>query len=251
MDKMKSVEVFQDTQRRIESGEYPSVVENKKVKIKNYKFGTRVGEKNLSTQNIDCMLAAEELSKLGKTCVLNMASAKHPGGGVIKGAMSQEEELCRRSNLYYGLPSEFYPLAQDEYIYSKDVTFFKDGNYNIIPEFKCDVITISAVNLMNGKPNDYHYIMNNKIRAILGAPARNGCVNLVSSAFGCGVFKNDPAYVADLFKRQLQAGFLSLYDNVVFAIYNDRNSVSDNFGTFEHILQWERVIIHKPKTWKQ
>ena len=55
--------------------------------------------------------------------------ASYKNGGVKSGAMHQEEELAERSNLMYGLPQEFYPLSIDEYIYTQDVTFFKNKYY--------------------------------------------------------------------------------------------------------------------------
>ena len=165
-----------------------------------------------------------------------MASYKKPGG-VRNGSMAQEEELARRSNLVWGLPQELYPLLVNDYIYTKDVTFFKNKYYGIIDSFKCDVITMAALNIREDViPKSYESIMVNKISNMLWTPYNNGCKNIVLSAFGCGVFGNDPRFVANLFKKILDQGFLSLYDNISFAILNDSNSVGSNFEIFKNIL---------------
>ena len=191
---------------------------------------------NIIVENIDCVKAAGKLAN--QTCILNMASYKHPGGGVTKGTMSQEEELARRSMLMKGLPDKFYPLQLSHFIYTEHVVFFKDQDYFVMQDFPCDVITIAAVNL-NGtdiKFDEWEKLTRLKIQAILYEPHVHGCENLVLSAFGCGVFKNDPNIVAKIFKEELDKGFANLYENVVFAIYNDHNSVSDNFQIFKNTL---------------
>lgn len=193
---------------------------------------------NITVNNIDCIIEAEKFSRhKGKTCMLNMASYKRPGGGVANGAMAQEEELCRRSNLMHGISDKHYPLKPNEYIYTKDVTFFKDENYLRIPEFKCDIITLPAVNKNTGPLKDYDSVMESKVRTMLYEPYQNGCKNLVLSAFGCGVYGNDPVYVATLFKKLLDEGFSTMYENISFAILNDRNAVGDNYNIFKTILR--------------
>ena len=71
---------------------------------------------------------------------------------------------------------------------------------------------------------------------MLMMPQKQGCRNLVLSAFGCGVFKNDPYFVSEIFKYYLE-GYASYYDNIVFSILNDKNSVGSNFEIFKKILE--------------
>jgi len=239
MNRDELIDVFQDTVNRVTNDEYPFELQSELVQLGSIpRLKMSLGNLcNIDVENEDCIVVADKLSKIGKTCMLNMASHKTPGGGVARGSMAQEEELARRSNLVFGLPIEHYPLSETELIYTKDVSFFKDKWYNIIPEFKCDVITIPAINRMVATPKDYESLTRNKIKNMLYAPHKNGCTNLVLSAFGCGVFKNDPRYISELFKL-LDSGYSELYDNITFAIINDRNSVSSNFEIFKNILKY-------------
>jgi len=88
--------------------------------------------------------AGVEWSKKGRTCILNMASYKRPGGGVERGARSQEECLFRCSNLFHVISKDFYPL-KEEALYTKDAVFIKDKNYNLMEPVTLDVITIAAM----------------------------------------------------------------------------------------------------------
>jgi uncharacterized protein (TIGR02452 family) len=146
------IDVFIDTENRVNNGEYNKdlkcvlkIFDKTLVKDPLFKITNTNG--SITVQNIDCIEAARQLSLKGKTCMLNMASYKKPGGGVRSGAMAQEEELSRRSNLVFGLNSHFYPLGLNSYLYTQNVTFFKDRYYQIVDSFDCDIITIAAVNL--------------------------------------------------------------------------------------------------------
>ncbi|HOB26413.1 MAG TPA: TIGR02452 family protein [Bacilli bacterium] len=190
--------------------------------------------------NTDSVSAVVEYSKLGKTCVLNMASYKRPGGGVYNGARAQEECLFRCSNLIHVVPNSFYPLEENESLYTKDAIFFKDNNYEYMEPITCDVVTISAINLNeNAKYDpvqnikDYRNVTKNKIRLMVSLAAQNGVKNLILGAWGCGVFKNDPKTMAQYFSEVLIGeGYSVDFDNIVFAIINDHNSVGNNFDIF-------------------
>jgi uncharacterized protein (TIGR02452 family) len=230
------MDIFEDTINKVESGKYRNYLKSEKVKFDTITVESEYNRFNVSVVNEDCIETARILSKEGKTCMLNMASHRKPGGGVKTGAMAQEEELARRSNLMWGLNSEYYPLSENEFIYTYDVDFFKDSDYNEIDPFICDVITMPAVNINVGKPSNYKYLMLEKIENILSYPYTKGCKNLVLSAFGCGVFKNDPKYVSGLFKELIYNKYGGLYDNIIFSIINDRNSVGSNYSVFKEVI---------------
>ena len=102
---------------------------------------------NIQVVNSDSVSALTEWCKIGKTAVLNMASHKRPGGGVINGARAQEECLFRCSNLGHVISTDFYHLQDNELLWTKDAIFFKDVNYAYMKDVSVDVITIAAPNL--------------------------------------------------------------------------------------------------------
>ena len=196
----------------------------------------------ISVINTDSVSAVVEYSKLGKTCVLNMASYKRPGGGVHNGARAQEECLFRCSNLIQVVPTSFYPLEVNDALYTKDAIFFKDKDYEYMEPVVCDVITIAAINLNENAKYDpvqniteYRKITKDKIRLMVSLAAQNGVKNLVLGAWGCGVFNNDPTTMSQYFSEVLIGeGYSVDFDNIVFAIINDHNSVGNNFDIFNN-----------------
>jgi hypothetical protein len=93
--------------------------------------------------------------------------------------------------------------------------------------------------IFNGleKPENYEEIMLSKIRSIFYIAKEERCQNIVLSAFGCGVFKNDPHFVASLFKKVIfEEGFREHFQNIAFAILNDHNSTQNNYEIFKQTL---------------
>ena len=285
MDKNLLISVFNDTMDCCIEQAY-TAPSGRKVDIegtgdmqKNTIFYTKLApvtqskgyDTEVEVANIDCLKAAESLVKekgYERVCVLNMASFIRPGGGVTKGSKAQEEDLCRRTNLFMsigqyhelGLPyginidkEHSYPLpAMFGAIYSPGVTVFREGSkdlYRYMEEpFKADVISIAALR----KPrldfnneyadNEAYGRMEVKIRQMFLAPAANGCEVLVLGAFGCGAYQNPPKVVANIFKDVLETEpYSGLYKKIVFAVLDDGNSHREhnpdgNFKPFHDIL---------------
>lgn len=186
-------------------------------------------------------------SDFDKVAVLNFASYKNPGGGFIRGASAQEEDLCRSSCLYHCLrdQKEFYMLGSqmgtDNILYSHDVVFFKDENYvNLEKPFVVDIITCAAPNI-SGQPElqnstEIVSILNRRIKFILDSAVLAEARELVLGAWGCGVFGNDPRLVANIFKNWLESEtFKGCFDNIVFAVL-DKSPDKTNFNTFQKVF---------------
>ena len=124
--------------------------------------------------NANCVDLAEQLISCGyRPAILNLASAKKPGGGYRDGLGAQEESLCRSSNLSLslyqygdpkyiyiresGVPSKSigYPLDRNfGGIYTPNATFFRNNKSKFFTirdtAFKCDIITVAALSF-NGR----------------------------------------------------------------------------------------------------
>jgi len=173
--------------------------------------------------------------------VLNMASALQPGGGILKGAIAQEESICLRSTLYPSLKDSFYRIPQNAAIYSPDVVVFRDSAQQELPKsewFFVDVISCAAVRgpdvvvktrqgvekQVYEWAQDYE-IMLMKARLIMQIARQKQISHLVLGALGCGVFKNPPEEVARIFKKVIHGhrkrpGVVGI-EEIVFAIFDD------------------------------
>lgn len=171
-----------------------------------------------------------------KVAILNFASYKNPGGMFMEGSIAQEEALCHESTLYEILShprivSEFYEknrrylvkgLYMDRVLYVPNVFFEHNGMQRYF-----DVITCAAPN--KGTAQKYQNVpddvcdkaMRDRIRAVLNAAELERVDVLILGAFGCGVFKNDPATVAQMFKEELHGHRFK----AVFAVPGDKYHV--------------------------
>lgn len=193
--------------------------------------------------------ARREVERGGLPAVLNMASEKTPGGGVIRGSGAQEENLFRRSTLLwslyrfapwhdeYGVDGDplgrSYPIPETGGIWSPHVRVFRsseESGYALLDEpFEVSVISVAAVKnpptvLEDGEerltPADAERTLR-KIRAILRIGSHSGATTLVLGALGCGAYRNPPRHVARLFHEVLgEPEFDGVFEDLVFAVYD-------------------------------
>lgn len=230
---MNLIEVFQDTLKHSEDLKQSTSIKYTFDDMLPPKLG--MYKDNITIVNSDTVSALIEYNVLGKTCILNMASSKRPGGGVANGARAQEECLFRCSNLAQVIPTTFYRLEEHEAIYTERAIFFKNKDYLYIDNIECDVVTIPAINLNSSDKNrNYEQVTKNKIRLMLSLAIKSNVKIMILGAWGCGVFGNDPNIMSQYFMDVLIGeGYNLNFNKVIFAIINDHNSVDNNFEIFK------------------
>ncbi|MER5642518.1 TIGR02452 family protein [Kitasatospora sp. NPDC002227] len=197
------------------------------------------------------MTAARRLLEAGArhVAVLNFASARNPGGGYLRGSKAQEEDLCRSALLYRCLleAPDYYEAhrASADLRYSHRVVFspavpvIRDDHRVLLERpYAVSFLTSPAPNAgqlalrsPDASPVDVREVLAERAGRVLAAAERHGVRELVLGAWGCGVFRNDPAEVAEAFERALGA-YGAAFDRVVFAVW-DRTPVSPNRAAFE------------------
>src|SRR5262245_984214 len=177
-------------------------------------------------------LAAARRLGPGAACLV-FASARNPGGGFLTGAQAQEEAIARASALHACLSTvpDFYAFHRadrdlrysDRVIYSPGVPVFRDDHDRLLDDaYRATFLTAAAPNLgaiLTNQPelaDEVPAVLRRRARRVVEIAAAHGHRTLVLGAWGCGVFRNVPATVADAFAEAL-AGVGGI-DHVVFAI---------------------------------
>ncbi|GAA5029993.1 TIGR02452 family protein [Streptomyces siamensis] len=194
---------------------------------------------------------ARRLTGDDPVAILNFASARNPGGGYLNGAQAQEEALCRASALYTCLAGvrEFYdhhrahrdPFYTDRVIHSPAVPVFRDDRGALLDApYHAGFLTAAAPNagvVLRRTPEraaELPGALAVRAERVLETAVAHGYRRLVLGAWGCGVFRNDPAQVADAFHTLLGADgrFAGAFTHVVFGVL-DRTRGSVTLGAFE------------------
>lgn len=187
----------------------------------------------------------------GDVACLVFASARHPGGGFLNGALAQEESLARASALYacQNAAPGFYefhrrypdPRYSDRVIYSPAVPVFRDDDGTLLAQpYLVSFLTAAAPNLgaiLASRPDvaaSVAGVLRGRAARVLEIAAAHGHRSLILGAWGCGVFRNDPALVAATFSDLLHAQ-PGWFDQVVFAVH-DHQPATPTYVAFASAL---------------
>ena len=173
-------------------------------------------------------VAYEEACSGYRVAVLDFADALKPGGYPELGAFTQEENMCRCSNLFAALTehSEYYDYHRagpdDIYtngaLYVPGVTMFKDDvSYERIPDEQFDVIVCPSPSTACDSR-----IIYDRAAGIVKLAAARGVDTLILGAWGCGAFGQDPYVIGKAFAKALNK-----YNHFIKVIFAVRPTVDD------------------------
>ncbi len=216
---------------------------------------TNTGEGEILLQEVGTLEAARMGQELGTVAVLNFANGEEPCGGARQGTNTQEEYLCRNTNLYHCLTraqllEPFYGYhrargqSSDRVIYTKGITVFKDGAPvpDYLPHkkwYEVDVLTCAAPALEETPhlgDGAREVLFRSRIRNICETARDNDVQVLILGAFGCGAFGNPPLVVAQAFHKVLvEEGCRRYFRRVVFAVLK-KEEADPNYAAFSQVF---------------
>jgi uncharacterized protein (TIGR02452 family) len=125
-------------------------------------------------------------------------------------------------------------------IYSPQCPVFRTDDGTLLEKpYVVDFITSPAPNagaIRRNEPENVEHIvpaLRERGQKVLSLAAHQGCDALILGAWGCGVFQNDPATVAQMFSAHLSDGepYWGRFKRVVFAVL-DNSSAQTTVAAF-------------------
>src|SRR5579872_3134925 len=168
--------------------------------------------------------------------ILNFANRYRRGGGYLKGASAQEEDLMRViPDLYDASSNVRYPFLPDTVTLTCNVTIMRDSenNYELLKSKErqnISVISAAAQNLKTEEFNEacvrntlmnMYYAINDRL------PEAD---TLILGAWGCGAFGNDPKVMATIM-NEITLEYGGQFKYIVFAI-----PPGHNYDVFKSII---------------
>lgn len=196
--------------------------------------------------DLDTVSAIMQYQDSSKMAALSFASYKNPGGGFLKGSLTQEEALCQKSFLYNVLNHFYqdyyvenrqnlnYSLYKNRALYSPNIYFYFNDQIGL-----CDIITCSAPNFSAARKHPQVDLQTNeeellsRIKFILDIASTNKIETLILGAFGCGVFGQNPTKVAEMMKNLLRQKYP--FKKMIFAIPKSKHN--KNYEAFKKVFE--------------
>lgn len=248
-----NIEIFEDTRKFYN---YDETIKERTEELKKLTQVytdpvMEIGISNVPNNNYDTEVAFTDRGTVTATydyasagyhvAALNFADALIPGGYVLEGACTQEENICRCSNLYASLTTqeplkEYYkynndmlkeqPYYTDALIYSPDVAIFKDDvTYEYKDVMFADIITCPSAatrDAVGFSTEELRGVLTYRLEGIIKSAVKNRAEVLVLGAWGCGAFGQDTAVMAEIFSSVL-SHYKGYFKIIEFAIRSHTN----------------------------
>lgn len=198
-------------------------------------------------KSVDVLVMAKRYILKGfNPIILNFASKILPGGGVTKGAISQEEDIFRRTNLFQTLNNDFVKYPLKSIVYSHNVYVAKDVNYAFLKEpFSLACVSAAAlrwpkITNIDGKEyfsnkKDEEYIRNS-IETIFKIAILYNHDSIILGAWGCGAYEGPRDTIALIFKENIQK-YRMYFRRIGFAILIRNERDRENYNIFKKYLE--------------
>lgn len=208
----------------------------------------------------DAIVYFHENHKKKKCVAMNFANAIRPGGGYLRGAIAQEEELCRQyAHLYTVLidsEEDIYPLNNKSAVaYVKNIPRIRENRnhgYAISnkPVLNTSFICAAAPN-MNDEFNfdktfdNFKNEIEKLLKIIMVSPQKannNEYSCIIIGAFGCGAFAprdgRHDGYIDKMASCIIDIAndYRHLYDYVIIAIPKNLYGTDNNYNMFKKKL---------------
>jgi uncharacterized protein (TIGR02452 family) len=206
---------------------------------------------------LDCSIKTHNENLFTKIGFLVMASEVSRGGGVKTGALAQEEDIARRSDLYNALTKIPYPLKQYETIVIRNCKIVRKNeidDYDFLKEpYSMTALLSPAFRNPVLKSEEfvikYKEAMKKKIRILLNSAILEGIEIIILGAWGCGAFNNPPELVAECFKEEIIENYNTQFKKIIFAILDNKKHESNCMifkKIFKPLMIKEEVKIEFP-----
>jgi uncharacterized protein (TIGR02452 family) len=122
------------------------------------------------------------------------------------------------------------------------VVFFRNGDFELLKvPVTASVLTLPAVNMgqvmLKGEDVEKaKAVMKSRMRLCLAVFAREKNQCLILGAYGCGVFRNNPAEIARWWKELLEdENYGRFFNKIIFAVL-DNSKTQDTISAFKNIF---------------